>query len=193
MCCLSETYPKWTCITHQFCSSLFLNTSHKELFWTRTQLNSTEWNGAPAPPKIQLSLWSKKWWESWVCRVRDYPLLLWRSLEEDMCSGDVLFISSLQGILQMTGPVWSERALGFALMSLRDREPDRSLGRGGQLPGHTRWSDWCMSGNHMGGGRAGVSASHHATKWGNTTWWTNNLQKNKYFTHTELTSECRLA
>ncbi len=51
-----------------------------------------------------------------------------------MSSGDLLFISCLQGILRMTGPILSERPIGFALMLLRDGEPDKSLGRGGQLP-----------------------------------------------------------
>jgi len=74
-----------------------------------------------------------------------------------MCTGDLLFISCLQGIFPMTGPIWSERPIGFALMSLRDGESDKSLGRAAM--GHVMvrlMSHQQMPGNHMGGGRAGV-------------------------------------
>lgn len=110
-----------------------------------------------------------------------------------MCSGDLLFISSLQGILPMTGTIWSERPIGFALMSLRDGESDKSLGwREPAAMTHAMvrlMSHQQMSGNHMGGGRAGFSASHHAAVCGKTTQ-TNDLQKKKLFHTCSITSDC---
>lgn len=82
-----------------------------------------------------------------------------------MWSGDLLFISCLQGILPTIGPIWSERSIGFPLMSLRDGETDKSLGQ--EQPAAVThamvrlMSHQQMSGNHMGGGRAGFSTSRH--------------------------------
>lgn len=110
-----------------------------------------------------------------------------------MCSRDLLFISCLQGNLPMTGPIWSERPIGFALMWLRDGESDKSLGwREPAAMTHAMvrlMSHQQMSSNHMGGGRAGFSASQHAAVWGNTTQ-TNDLQKKKLFHICSITSDC---